>query len=283
MPFGCFSPPHSPQEQGRAVPATADLTGARLLLKKIMPFLPLLALISLLGMALLPADILRKTIDGVDYHLLYAEPAQVELIWKDQQGKQIRTFPEAHDFMKKQGFELLALMNGGIFEPGGIPSGLLIQDGKEWRPVNRREGRGNFFLQPNGIFVLTKNAALILATADYPQDLPAQEIIRAAVQSGPLLLNKGKIHPAFNQGSPNRLHRNGVGVTKNGRVILAMSDFHSRKHPNLYEFATLFRTLGCENALFLDGDLSQFKEGEAQREPSNRFGSIIAITKKKKP
>ena len=63
-------------------------------------------------------------------------------------------------------------------------------------------------------------------------------------------------------------------------MILAITDINSPKHPNLYEFAQLFKQLGCEDALFLDGDISQMKTGAAMLEPSNGFGSYIAVKSK---
>jgi len=39
----------------------------------------------------------------------------------------------------------------------------------------------------------------------------------------------------------------------------------------------LLRALGCEDALFLDGDLSQMKSGKDIDKPSNLFGSMIAV------
>ena len=61
--------------------------------------------------------------------------------------------------------------------------------------------------------------------------------------------------------STSRLHRNGVGVTKEGQVIFAVTEFGGAKYPNLFEFADLLRTLGGEEALFLDGDLSDMVWG----------------------
>jgi uncharacterized protein YigE (DUF2233 family) len=68
-----------------------------------------------------------------------------------------------------------------------------------------------------------------------------------------------------------------VGVAKNGEVVFAMTDLDSPEFPNLHEFAMLFRNLGCEDALFLDGDLSQMRSGKDMHKPSNQFGSIIAV------
>ena len=218
----------------------------------------------------------KEVIDGVTYHLLKAPASSVRLIWKNGEGKQLRSFPEAAGFIKSIGETPVMVMNGGIFEPGGIPSGLLIQDSKELRPINRAKGNGNFFLQPNGVFYIGNKGAAVIRTDEYP---PRDVEIQQAVQSGPLLLRDGKVHPAFNKGSNSRLHRNGVGVSKKGEVVFAMSDFRSPKYPNLYEFAELFRDLGCDDALFLDGDISQMRFGDDASRFSNDFGSFIAVLK----
>lgn len=96
-------------------------------------------------------------------------------------------FPKWQRILPEKKIELELLMNGGIFEPGGIPSGLLIQQGKELQPVNRNAGEGNFFLQPNGIFLIGSQGAAVMATSEYP---PKDPTIHYAVQSGPLLLRK---------------------------------------------------------------------------------------------
>jgi uncharacterized protein YigE (DUF2233 family) len=95
-----------------------------------------------------------------------------------------------------------------------------------------------------------------------------------------MLLREDQIHPAFNAASENRLHRNGIGVDKEGQVVLLMTDGNSAKFPNLHEFALAFRHLGCADALFLDGDISQMRSGEDLLRLSNRFGSIIAVVEK---
>lgn len=216
----------------------------------------------------------KKVIDGVTYHILETKADLVKIVWKDKEGKQLGSFPAVTKYLSGEGAVVTTLMNGGIFEPGRIPSGLLIQDGKELTPVNRRKGKGNFFLKPNGIFLIGSKGATVINTDEYPlKDVKVDQ----AVQSGPLLLRSGKTHPQFNKGSKSRLHRNGVGVTKEGKVVFAITDFDSPKFPNLFEFAQLFRTLGCDDALFLDGDLSDMVSGKEITKPSNHYGSIIAV------
>ncbi|MEK7949996.1 phosphodiester glycosidase family protein [Luteolibacter soli] len=220
----------------------------------------------------------KKVVDGVTYHILHAKPAQVRVIWKDTQGRQIETFPQATAYLTGIGETPETLMNGGIYEPHGVPSGLLAQNTRELHPLNLADGKGNFFLKPNGIFLIGDKGAAVIDSTEYP--LPGVKVSHA-VQSGPLLLRNGKVHPKFRATSTNRLHRNGIGVTKDGTVVLAMTDIHSPKYPNLYEFAMLFASLGCSDALFLDGDISQMRSGEALTKESGPFGSFIAVVKDK--
>jgi uncharacterized protein YigE (DUF2233 family) len=220
-----------------------------------------------------------REIDGVNYHVLVTAPRNIRMVWKGKDGQPLRLFSSAAKHLESEGFRVLTLMNGGIFEPGGIPSGLLVIDGKEERPVNRAGGKGNFFLQPNGVFFIGDGGAGVRRTDEWP---PPDTGVSWAVQSGPLLLRADQIHPAFNAGSENRLHRNGIGVDKNGQVVLLMSDGNSPKFPNLHEFARAFRHLGCADALFLDGDISQMRSGHELARLSNRFGSMIAVVERKK-
>jgi len=216
----------------------------------------------------------KREVNGVTCHILRADPAAIRFVWKDDDGKILRTFPAANAYLRQRGITPLVMMNGGIFEPGGVPSGLLVQDGKTTHPVNRNRGAGNFYLLPNGIFLIGSQGAAVIGTVEYP---PAAVEVRQAVQSGPLLLRRGVIHPAFNAGSTNFLHRNGVGVDADGKVVLVMTDIDSPKLPNLHQFASIFLALGCKDALFLDGDLSQMRADSDLERESNRFGSILAV------
>ncbi len=211
---------------------------------------------------------------GIRYFVWKAEARDVRVVWKDAGGKQMRDLPAVKVYLEGKGEKPVMLMNGGIFEPGQVPSGVMVQEEKELLPVNRRDGNGNFFLKPNGVFLIGEKGAKVLETGKYP---PAGEKVFYAVQSGPLLLEKGKTHPAFTAGSKSRLRRNGVGVTKEGEVVFAISDSKGEKFPNLFEFADLFRSLGCDDALFLDGDISQMRFGEKVGQKSNRFGSVIGV------
>lgn len=215
----------------------------------------------------------QMEVDGITYHVVETTPNRLRILWKNAQGAQLGTFSAADAYLKGKGEHPVFFMNGGIFDVGAVPCGLLIQNGEILRPLNPKEGDGNFFLKPNGVFMITSKDARIIDASEYVSD----KDVRYAVQSGPLLLKNGQTHPVFRKESTSRLHRNGVGVTKDGRIILAITDLKSPRFPTLYEFADFFRKQGCPNALFLDGDISQIRTQEDIAKPTNQFGSIIAV------
>ena len=69
-----------------------------------------------------------------------------------------------------------------------------------------------------------------------------------------MLVVDGHIHPKISADGPSQKIRNGVGVRDDGRVaVFAISE----RPVTFGAFARLFKdTLGCRNALFLDGSVS---------------------------
>lgn len=169
------------------------------------------------------------------------------------------------------------ITNGGIFEPRCMPSGLYIENGKIIHPLNSNPGKGNFFLKPNGVFLIPKNSeASVLTTKKYHhQPKKKKDTVQLAVQSGQMLLIQEKVHPAFNEESQSKLHRNGVGVDSKGQVVFAITDHAQRS--NLWTFAKLFAHLDCEDALFLDGDLSRMIVDPPKKIRGQGFTSVIAV------
>ncbi|WP_367873744.1 phosphodiester glycosidase family protein [Luteolibacter sp. Populi] len=233
---------------------------------------------------LLPAEVKEEAVThgGASFRVVKLSPAQVRLVWKDAAGQPYRTFDKVQTTFAKQGKSVKFLMNAGIFEPGGIPSGLHIEDGKELHPLNTAAGKGNFFLQPNGVFLIREPAgaqatprASIHETASFAAAEKPVPPPRYAIQSGPLLLLDGKRHPAFQDGSANKKHRNGVGVDADGKLVFAMTG--KGQVVNFWDFAGLFLKLGCKDALFLDGDISQMSLNPADKVESNQFGAMFVV------
>ena len=107
-----------------------------------------------------------------------------------------------------------------------------------------------------------------------------------ANQSGPLLAYRNKIHPVLTKDSVSTRHRNGVGVTSDGKVVFACTIFDPKKGlSNLYNFSTLFtEELNCPHALYLDGDISyMYVKGKTPAlRATNWFAGIFAVTQQKR-
>jgi uncharacterized protein YigE (DUF2233 family) len=233
----------------------------------------------------LPPGYSRLEREGVFYHVLRVAPAQADLAWLGADGKPIRRMDRLKADLGKKGVDLLALMNAGIYEPGGIPSGLHVQDGRELRPLNLGSAKGNFYLKPNGVFAITaEGKALVMESTAYAA---AGLKPRLALQSGPVLLWEGRVHPQFSPTGTSRLYRNGIGVVAaTGEVVLAMTEVPQKALPNMHMFAEFFRAQGCENALFLDGDISEiYVPGvpALERLSSNELGAFLIVRREKNP
>lgn len=213
---------------------------------------------------------------GTRFRVVRVEPSHVKLAWKDGQGALYRSFDRVQADFARQGKTVRFLMNAGIFEPGGIPSGVHLEAGTMLRPVNLADGKGNFFLKPNGIVSAASGGTAFVGTLEaWGKWKEGQKGIAFAAQSGPLLLIGGKRHPAFKEGSQNKLHRNGVGVDAQGRLVFAITA--KGELVNFWDFAGLFLDLDCREALFLDGDISQMVVNPASPIQSNQFGAIFVV------
>lgn len=170
-------------------------------------------------------------------------------------------------------------MNAGMFDSYRKPVGLLIKDRRIYGRLNRdTRGYGNFYMQPNGVFYVdVYGRADVIPTQQFVSRSPRLEDIQAATQSGPMMIINGEINANFTQGSQNVHFRNAVGVTRNGKVIFAIS----KQRVNFYEFASFLRDLGCTNALYLDGEVSRMylpTIGETSAlYDSNHLGPIFYI------
>jgi len=196
------------------------------------------------------------------------------LYWKDENGRIYNTFQGLVSGLKRQNLRVDFATNAGIYEEGAIPTGLLMIRGETILPLNLNPGKGNFFLLPNGVFLLSKGKPYIMTSQQW---LEFKHPIDLATQSGPMLVIDGKIHPEFTEGSSSRYVRSGVGINANGLVSFVIS----RAPVNFYDFAKVFRdNLGCKNALYLDGSISKFYEPGMPRlqETKENFAAFFAVT-----
>ncbi|MBC8126006.1 MAG: phosphodiester glycosidase family protein [Gloeobacteraceae cyanobacterium ES-bin-144] len=233
---------------------------------------------------LLPAAVVEESIThaGVKFRVVRIPADQVKLVWKDSDGVPYRSFDRVQAAYAKQGKTIKFLMNAGIFEPGGTPSGLHIEAWQKLRPLNLADAPGNFFLKPNGVcsFGVSNLAGPFIGTceawqkrieiASHKRSLGVEDW---ALQSGPMLLIAGQRHPTFRPDSNSKLARNGVGTDAQERFVFAITE--PGQMVNFWDFAGLFLSLGCKDALFLDGDISQMAVNPNKPIESNQFAAIF--------
>ncbi|WP_047548690.1 phosphodiester glycosidase family protein [Psychroserpens sp. Hel_I_66] len=207
-------------------------------------------------------------------HIVNLENQDLKFYLKADNDSNFGNFKALKKELNNKNRELVFAMNGGMYLKDGSPQGLFIEKGITKKQIDTtKDAYGNFYLQPNGIFYLTKNnKGEICKTTDFKYT----PTITYATQSGPMLVIDGDIHPVFVKGSKNVHIRNGVGILKNGALLFAMS----KDTINLYDFAEFFKNNGCENALYLDGFVSRtYLPKKRWEQLDGDFGVIIGETR----
>lgn len=202
------------------------------------------------------------------------DPARqhLQLYLNDEHGAPLNSFARLAAMLQARHQHLAFAANAGMYHADYAPVGLLVQEGKQIAPLNLDDGVGNFFMKPNGVFLVSDAGAQVVAASDYPA---LAGPVRLATQSGPLLLHHGVIHPGFNPQSQSRYIRNGVGVA-DGKAIFVISN-HA---VTFYEFAVFFRdNLHCSDALYLDGAVSSLYSLELGRnDAAAKLGPMFGVT-----
>ena len=198
---------------------------------------------------------------------------RLQLFHRDENGQPFKRFDPLVKWLGERGQTLTFAMNAGMYHRDYTAVGVSVADGKELTPLNSAAGVGNFFLKPNGVFLVSERGARVVETSEYPR---LKERVLLATQSGPLLLHGGKMHPAFKEGSENRLFRNGVGVPSPDVALFAISE----APVNFHEFATMFRdVLHCPDTLFFDGTVSSLHAPKLKRSDFRiDLGPFIGVT-----
>ncbi len=198
----------------------------------------------------------------------------LRIFHSDEQGKPYGSFARLRESLAAEKRELLFAMNGGMFHPDYRPVGLLVIDGRQLGPLNRATGFGNFFLQPNGVFLVEDSRARVVAAEDYRDFKPT-----LATQSGPMLVHRGRIPDLaeFSASSRSRHLRNGVCAPHADEALFVISD----DEVTFREFAVFFRdVLGCSEALYLDGTISSLFAPSLQRADERALlGPILAVVR----
>ena len=210
-----------------------------------------------------------------DVRIVDVSSENLSFFLKDEKGANIHSIHELDLQLQQEEKKLVFATNGGMFTPNHQPVGLYIENGKVIAPINlKQQENGNFYMQPNGVFGISKKGTTHIFRSKNFNEKWEKEL-KNATQSGPMLLIEGKIHPKFGKQSPNKRIRSGVGVMDSTTVVFAISN----EPVNFYDFASFFRQkLGCRNALYLDGVISEMYLPKLGRyDSTGKFGVMIGI------
>jgi uncharacterized protein YigE (DUF2233 family) len=158
------------------------------------------------------------------------------------------------DVITQNGWEASSLfaVNLSISDVQCNPLGLFIENSAEIQSLNLSNGKGNFYLKPNGVLLITDDEALIGESSQVNNFDRNSTPIRFAIQSGPLLIDRGKLNRNIKKDSQSRHRRCGVGITRQNGVDYLV--FCLATTPvNFYEFTLLFKDkYSCDVALCLE-------------------------------
>lgn len=127
------------------------------------------------------------------------------------------------------------VVNGGYFDAGNYPLGLRVASGRKSSDLRQANW---------GVFYIREGRAYIAHTRDYK---PSRKTWQA-VQCGPRLVVNGRSTDV----KPQWGRRTGIGIDRQGRVVLAIADGSVTLDAWAREWASA-EGLDCLNALNLDG------------------------------
>ena len=197
----------------------------------------------------------------VDAFAQFFDPTAISMHWLDKEGHPWLTF----DNVRKEYPNLIFLTNGSKFNQRHEPIGLYIENGKQFKSLQieqnykrlpASQGDGVFYIQSGKAFVEHLKPNLKTSAMTY------------ALQSSPMLVINGKINPRLSI-KERILMRNGVGITKDGKVYFACMESSERS------FAKHFIEAGCIQALQLDAEVSRVWHKNIKEKVYGRFGVMI--------
>jgi exopolysaccharide biosynthesis protein len=144
---------------------------------------------------------------------------------------------EAGEWRRRESARVV--INGGYFGEDGKSLGLRICDGRRF---------GSLHPANWGVFFIEDGHAKVLHTRDFAKTHKSLQGISQAIQCGPRLVVNGRVTDL----KPQTARRSALGIQRDGRVILAVSDGVL----SFDEWAALWASkdgLNCRDALNLDG------------------------------
>lgn len=202
--------------------------------------------------------------------------AAFSLVRTDAGGAPLRQFSTLARAMGTRARSVRFAMNAGMFDIDGAPIGLYVEDGVVRHGLNRRTGKGNFYLMPNGVFLIDAAGMPAVETSEVYAE--RKVVPRWATQSGPMLVINGAFNAQISPDGASKYIRNAVGVRKDHVAVFVISD-------EVVSFGRLARflrdDLDCDNALYLDGAVSSlWVPSQGRRDNRAPLGPLLIVTAK---
>jgi len=199
----------------------------------------------------------------------------LQLAWRGAKGA-LGSFEALAGWLGGNAARVRFAMNGGMYDEKQDPVGLLVLSGRLQHHTSLAAGKGNFYLLPNGVFWAEADGSVHV---DETRKFRARDVVpKWATQSGPLLVNAGKLHPAIADNGASLFVRNGVGVRDTDHAFFVISS----EPVSFGRFARFFRDhLHCQDALYLDGAVSSLWAPDlGRRDTRSGLGPLIVVTEK---
>ncbi|MDE2182466.1 MAG: phosphodiester glycosidase family protein [Alphaproteobacteria bacterium] len=213
----------------------------------------------------------RFTVCDFDSHT-----AELQIAVTGRDGAALRSFARLAASLGPRARKVLFAMNAGMFGTNGAPIGLYIENGRLRHRLNTRDGSGNFYLTPNGVFSLDAHGRVRIDTTE--QFAAKKPAVLWASQSGPMLLTDGGRNPHISPDGPSKNIRNGVGVLDSRRAAFVISE----EPVSFGQFERFFAdVLQCRDALYFDGVVSSaWIPAEDRRDDRAPLGPTIVVLKR---
>lgn len=194
---------------------------------------------------------------------------QIKMYWKSKDGTAYSNLKKL--LIKTDTGKIRFITNGGIYTENYTPEGLYIEDYKIITDLNLNSGKGNFYLEPNGVFYVENGIPKISVSKDFRKN----KNISYAVQSGPVLIKDSRINEQFMKNSKSLKIRSAVGIDKEDNLFFLMSETKI----NFYDFSKYaLDILECKDLLFLDGTISKMYFDTDSKIPDQKYPFVVMIT-----
>lgn len=217
------------------------------------------------------------TFEGVPLTHCIADPAQHRIRMANL-GADKQPFASLAKFAASVDPATIAFaMNGGMYGDDLRALGYYVEKGERLKELDRGEGSGNFYMKPNGVFFGSGGSWRVMGSNTFFNTVGDRP--EFGTQSGPLLLDNGKLHPEVQDNGPSKAIRNAVGVGADGKAHFVISDAPI----SFGQLARYYRdVLKVGNALYLDGAVSSLWDPATGRQDGGRVGPIIVVMKREK-